>query len=309
MRRLIRPASRQRGATAVIVAISMMAMLGFTAVAIDLGGAYSEHQQLQNGADAGALAIAQSCALGDCVDSSDKYAKANKLDGQATGQVVGTLASPVTVETSSVRKNWFGAIIGVPTSTLTARATAEWGWPSGGATLPLTFSWCAFREATGGWDVALGDKLPDTETTIHLIEKTCTPPAHNEVAGGFGWLTGINCSATVYADNWVLSDPGNDGSTSCKDFDWTALLSKPVLVPIFEETTGSGSNAMYKIKGLAAFEISGYCFAQDAQWNVTKCPADKQIKGHFTDYVDLSGDYTIDANATHFGVATVKLSA
>ncbi|WP_232233112.1 Tad domain-containing protein, partial [Sedimentibacter sp. B4] len=49
---------------------------------MDLGGAYSEHQQLQNGADAGALAIAQSCALGDCVDSSDKYAKANKLDAR-----------------------------------------------------------------------------------------------------------------------------------------------------------------------------------------------------------------------------------
>lgn len=308
MRRLIRPASRQRGATAVIVAISMMAMLGFAAVAIDLGGAYSEHQQLQNGADAGALAIAQSCALGDCVDSSDKYAKANKLDGQATGQVVGAITSTVTVETSSVRKNWFGAVIGIPTSTLTARATAEWGWPSGGATLPLTFSWCAFYEATGGWDDE-GKPLSDAEAAIHMIEKSCTPPAHNEVPGGFGWLTGINCSATVLAGNWVLTDPGNDGSTSCKDFDWTTLQNKTVLVPIFDQFTGSGSNAMYQIKGLAAFTITGYCFSQDAKWNVTKCPADKQIKGHFSNYVDLSGDYTIDAGSTHFGVATVKLSA
>lgn len=308
MRRLIRPASRQRGATAVIVAISMMAMLGFAAVAIDLGGAYSEHQQLQNGADAGALAIAQSCALGDCVDSSDKYAKANKLDGQATGQVVGAITSTVTVETSSVRKNWFGAVIGIPTSTLTARATAEWGWPSGGATLPLTFSWCAFYEATGGWDDE-GKPLSDTEAAIHVIEKSCTPPAHNEVPGGFGWLTGINCSATVLAGNWVLTDPGNDGSTSCKDFDWTTLQNKTVLVPIFDQFTGSGSNAMYQIKGLAAFTITGYCFSQDAKWNVTKCPADKQIKGHFSNYVDLSGNYTIDAGSTHFGVATVRLSA
>lgn len=308
MRRLIRPASRQRGATAVIVAISMMAMLGFAAVAIDLGGAYSEHQQLQNGADAGALAIAQSCALGDCVDSSDKYAKANKLDGQATGQVVGAITSTVTVETSGVRKNWFGAVIGIPTSTLTARATAEWGWPSGGATLPLTFSWCAFYEATGGWDDE-GKPLSDAEAAIHVIEKSCTPPAHNEVPGGFGWLTGINCSATVLAGNWVLTDPGNDGSTSCKDFDWTTLQNKTVLVPIFDQFTGSGSNAMYQIKGLAAFTITGYCFSQDAKWNVTKCPADKQIKGHFSNYVDLSGNYTIDAGSTHFGVATVRLSA
>lgn len=309
MRRMTRGARGQRGATAVVVALSMVVLMGFGALALDMGGIYAKYQQLQNGADAAALAIAESCAYGECKDTADQFVKANTLDGDATGAVVGTIGtSSVTVEASAVRQNWFGEIIGVPTTDLDARSTANWGWPSGGATMPLTFSWCAFYSATGGWDDQ-GDPLSDTTTAIHMIEHSCTPPAHNEVAGGFGWLQGINCLSNVTAGEWVQSDPGNDGSTSCKDFDWTTLHDKTVLVPIFDEVTGTGSNAMYKIKGLAAFTITGYCFSPSASWNVTKCPADKQVLGHFSNYVDLSGSYQIDATATHFGVPVVKLSS
>ncbi len=112
-----------------------------------------------------------------------------------------------------------------------------------------------------------------------MIEHSCTPPAHNEVAGGFGWLQGINCSATVVAGNWVLSDPGNDGSTSCRDFDWMTLQNKTVLVPIFDQVAGTGSNATYRIKGLAAFTITGYCFSNSAHWNTTHCPPTANSRG------------------------------
>lgn len=142
-----------------------------------------------------------------------------------------------------------------------------------------------------------------------MTEHDCTPPAHNEVPGGFGWLSGFNCTAQVVAGEWVLSDPGNDGSASCQDFDWTTIHNKTVLVPIFEEFSGSGSNAMYRIRGVAAFTITGYCFSQDAQWNVHHCPADKRIQGTFTSYTDLSGNYSIDPNAPHFGVGEVRLTA
>jgi hypothetical protein len=238
----------------------------------------------------------------------DRFAKANKLDGNAIGTVVNQSGGSVTVEARTVRENWFGPAVGLATTNLSARATATWGWPSGGATLPLALSWCTFYEATGGWDDQ-GQPLSDTESVIHMIEHSCTPPAHNEVAGGFGWLQGVNCSATVVSGSWVLSDPGNDGSTSCRDFDWTTLQNKTVLVPIFDLATGTGSNATYRIKGLAAFTITGYCFSPSARWNTTQCPADRQVKGHFTNYVDLSGSYQIDPGATHFGVPVVKLSA
>lgn len=309
MRRLTGRRGSQRGATAVTMALLMLVLMAGGALSVDLGMAYAEQQQLRNGADAAALAIAESCARGACVDSADSYVKANKLDGKASGTVEGPIGpSTVTVSAQATRTNYFAGILGFPTTDLTARATAQWGWPSAGATLPLTFSWCAFYEATGGWDDQ-GKPLVAGQTTVHLIEKSCTPPAHNEVPGGFGWLTGVKCVSMVVSGQWVLSDPGNDGSTSCKDFDWTTIQNKTVLVPIFDAVSGTGSNAQYKIKGLAAFTITGYCFSSSAKWNVTKCPADKQVKGTFANYVDLTGNYTIDVNATHFGVPTIKLTS
>src|SRR5665811_2480716 len=58
----------ESGATAVIVALLMIPLFGFAAISIDVGGLYFERRQLQNGADAAALAIAQDCAKGVCGD-------------------------------------------------------------------------------------------------------------------------------------------------------------------------------------------------------------------------------------------------
>ncbi|MHB1008794.1 MAG: pilus assembly protein TadG-related protein, partial [Propionibacteriaceae bacterium] len=149
---------RERGAVAVVVAIWMVVALGFAAISIDVGSIYSDKKQLQNGADAAALAIAESCVRGSCVDSADQYAKANKLatGSVATGKVVfpGTdyTDGVVVVQTDTLHQNWFASVLGMATTPISATATAEWGYPSGGPVLPLTFSWCAFWKATGGWD-------------------------------------------------------------------------------------------------------------------------------------------------------------
>ncbi len=148
---------RERGAVAVVVAICLVVVMGFVALAVDIGSIYSDKQQLQNGADAAALAIAQSCQRNPSTctataasATADKYAKANKLDGQSTGEAVLDAAhGKVQVEADSTHANWFAGVLGAPTSAIGARATATWGVPSGGATLPLAFSWCAFFAATG----------------------------------------------------------------------------------------------------------------------------------------------------------------
>lgn len=56
-----------RGATAVLFAILMpVVLLGLGAIVIDVGSWYAERAQTQNGADAGAMAVAMSCAQGAC---------------------------------------------------------------------------------------------------------------------------------------------------------------------------------------------------------------------------------------------------
>ena len=62
MKSCARPEDRERGAVSVLIAILMVSLLGFTALAVDVGMLYAERTQLRNGADAAALAIAQKCA-------------------------------------------------------------------------------------------------------------------------------------------------------------------------------------------------------------------------------------------------------
>ncbi len=56
--RLIRLARDERGAMAVMVAVSLTALVGFTGAAVDLGSIYSSRSELQNANDAAALAAA-----------------------------------------------------------------------------------------------------------------------------------------------------------------------------------------------------------------------------------------------------------
>jgi len=84
------PAGGEHGAISVLDAILMVTLLGFTALAVDVGMLYAERTQLRNGADAAALAIAQKCARNindtDCSSSSTlarNLANSNARDGSS----------------------------------------------------------------------------------------------------------------------------------------------------------------------------------------------------------------------------------
>ena len=53
--------SDERGATAVVFALLLVPVLGFAAIAVDVGSLYAERARLQVAADAAALAVAQDC--------------------------------------------------------------------------------------------------------------------------------------------------------------------------------------------------------------------------------------------------------
>src|ERR1039457_1222087 len=61
----------ERGAVGVLVAMMLGAgvLTGMGALVIDVGQLYQERAELQNGADAAALAVAESCATGTCTPS------------------------------------------------------------------------------------------------------------------------------------------------------------------------------------------------------------------------------------------------
>ena len=82
---------RDEGAVMIWVALMMVVLLGVGAIVIDIGALYAEKRQLQNGADAAALAVAQDCANGSCSGygaRADEYADLNAKDGAANIDLV-----------------------------------------------------------------------------------------------------------------------------------------------------------------------------------------------------------------------------
>jgi hypothetical protein len=169
-------ARRDDGAVLVWVALMLVVLLGVGALVIDIGRLYVERRQLQNGADAAALAVAQDCAEGpDCGDdaaTAQQYANLNANDNRsavepgtpcgngpgltpctptpsgidgATGWVrvgTSTLTSTGDDEVSFLLAPIISALTG---KKVRASATAAWGPLGAAATLPFTFSECEFN--------------------------------------------------------------------------------------------------------------------------------------------------------------------
>lgn len=81
-----------RGAVGVLIAllIGSGVLLGMAALVIDVGQIYQNRAELQNGADAAALAIARQCALGTCASGSALATAATFADSNASALTQGT---------------------------------------------------------------------------------------------------------------------------------------------------------------------------------------------------------------------------
>lgn len=278
-----------RGAVTVLVAILLpVVLLGFGAIVLDFGRLYAEQRQLQNGADAGALAAAREYSAagpGGCVPGAklglvDGYADENAND--ASGSNIDSTECPadnqvrVTTSTSSSDGAFIAPVLaqvlGVGPRTLHADATAAWGAPSGMDTLPLTISSCEFDYYTaGGTSLAPPPPYPPFpggyEKVIQFHNQDDASPCPTsqsgaDLPGGFGWLdpTG-DCAAATDEAGWVDDSTGAPPPNSCDPSELQALLGKVVDVPVFDHTNGlTGANGDYHIKGYAAFVLTGYYF-------------------------------------------------
>ena len=264
----------ERGASAVLVGILLVPLLGFVAIAVDVGALYTERAQLQNGADAAALTIAKDCQDGVCTDAAGaakRYTDANTNDGAANVLAPSiSMADKTVTVTDSTRvagtnagaiSHPFARFIGVDSTTVGAAATAQWGGPGSGKVLALALSWCEFQESLA----ASGNHVTIRTDTNKICKHT---PSEEVIPGGFGWLNDssacmatINLSLNLDANKqlWVGSDPGGSANTDCKS-KLESLKGTTVLVPIYDRVRGTGTNAEYRIFAFAGFTITGWNF-------------------------------------------------
>jgi Flp pilus assembly protein TadG len=249
----------------------MVPLIGFVGIAVDVGVLYAERAQLQNGADAAALAIARDCSGGACgnpTTSAATFANLNANDGAASvlTPVVDLASVPHKVTVTSTTRvagtnaaalaHPFAALIGATPTTVHATATAEWGSPnSSPVVLPLAISYCEFR--------------PSLDGTLQLIRYDqnldCPSRDGHPIPGGFGWLAQVSgtCGVVVDIDTArVPSTPGNSNSlpSGCSDV-FATLIGRTILVPIFDDASVTRPGAWYHLYGFAAFTVTGYKFS------------------------------------------------
>jgi Flp pilus assembly protein TadG len=285
----------ERGAAGVTVAVMMLVLIGVGAIAVDVGQIYVERSQLQNGADAGALAVARSCDPGPCTPAlAAPLANANSNDNASDATVDLSVSGQVTVRTStkngssSFLSKMFASALSAGPVSVGATATAAWGWPgSGPATLPLTFAPCQF----------------DVDGSVHTIlthgSETCVSdnPSGAAIPGGFEWLIPDSgkCESTVFPDDpatasvvdpYAKTKTGLSLPAECKDL-LPTYLDTVILFPVFSSVVGTGNNAKYYIKGYAAFRLLGYSFpgAPPGGDQTGLSGSNRGVRGQFVNWV------------------------
>jgi hypothetical protein len=186
MRRLKPMLEDESGVTAVILAVIRIPLIGIVVLVLDVGLMRWEMRQLQIGADAAALAIAQACADGlDCRDMADAMAldltRANANDGSAEAVVEFDTAGANTVTVTASTRDLsgdprlpylFAPALGIDEGSFERAGTAVWGpMALAGLSLPITISECEWVNATGN-----GSQLPSPSYVFEIK----TNPGVNE---------------------------------------------------------------------------------------------------------------------------------
>jgi Flp pilus assembly protein TadG len=304
----------ERGATAVVFALLLVPMLGFAAIAVDIGALYAERARLQVGADAAAIAVAQDCSRGNCGDmlaTAQALIAANDTRGTAAQPVLSSDPLSVTVTGGNPVEHWFAPVIGHDSTRVSATATVGWGGPSRGtAVLPLTFSWCSFKAQTGG-----GLPSGTTVRTVYLTksagaEASCTGPSGNVVPGGFGYVQSDpgTCEVTSAIDGQMYSSTGNTPPSDCSPANFAEWTGQTVLLPIFDEFGAGGANGWYRVYGYAAFRLTGYHFGGQYSSSPKPCGGNERcVTGYFTRFVELSDAWNFSPDAPQLGSSILRL--
>lgn len=330
----------ERGAVGVMVVILMTALLGFAAIAVDIGLVYAERAQLQNGADAAALAVAQECArnlaAAQCTPTSTlahSLSDQNALDGMSNvrsttvdksrGEVIVSLGAEEGGAAENSVSLFFARALGLASSEVGARSSAVWGSPVAGSTaFPLAVSVCQVENRVDG-------SLQRLQAHGSGANAACNyGPSGQSVPGGFGWIVPEPNKCGGYIDLALSeggSEPGNSEPANCSTTlqKWASEINAgrevTILIPVFNKVTGTGSSAIYSLTAFAAFTVTGWKFSGNdtlpatfhntaayvgsAQECIGSC---RGVIGKFIKYVSLADGYTLGPNH-RYGASIVRL--
>jgi Putative Flp pilus-assembly TadE/G-like len=340
-----RPRGDDEGMVLLWVAVSIIVLLGMGALTIDLGALYLEKRQLQNGADAAALAIAFNCAkstatpsCGSVMTIANTLADGNSKDGfsavpKVCGVGPGLSASGCTTPSGlSSGANWVQVFTSTETSgggtkvpmvlapliggasgkTVKANATAQWGGLQSSQALPIVLSACEFTKLGGKLD---GSAFPNASTAtiyFHILGDpnepgvgSCTPSTSGAPISGGFGLLRSNNCISNLTAN--AWSTADTSNTLPSSCNPNSWTGVDKTFALYDNTRGSG-NPQYHLVGFVSFKITRWRFGASSSSPSFQCPAAPGNTG-----ICIQGTFTKATKSggspggPNLGLTTIKL--
>jgi Flp pilus assembly protein TadG len=278
----------ERGQAIVLMALSLVVILGMAALVVDVGNWYHTKRRLQGTADAAALAGAQLLPKDPSGAQSMALDYAGKNGGDVAGADISVTSTVGANDTISVKAQKtdagiFGGILGIGSADISARAKARVGPPVQAKAVAPMVVYCDHPLIHN----CAGDSTPDfgpgNPTTMDY-DPMGAPGAYGMLdLDGEGGTVGSSSEA-----DWILhgfnkylptgnypSDPGAKFSSSNIQDALTARLGTVLLFPVFKKLDGTGQNAQYEIIGWIGFHLTSF----EVHGN------DAVLHGYFTEFI------------------------
>lgn len=301
----------ERGQTAPLAALFLVAVLGMTALVLDIGSWFRADRATQAAADAAALAGAQALpydtgqASGLAVEYTDK--NGGGLAGGGISFSSGKVANDtITVELRRSAPGFFAKVFDIDSVTVGSRASAR-------ASTISQARWVA--------PIVVNQKHPmltcqpgpcfGTATELNYYHLK-TNGNQTDGAGSFGFINliqgGGNPGTSVMGD-WIRNGfdaymplgeydarTGNPFSASHVGDSLGDRIGSEILFPVYRKLTGGGSNAKYDIIGWVGFHLTGMKLNGN----------DEKLYGHFTQVI-WDGIESETGGEPDYGVRMVSL--
>jgi hypothetical protein len=255
----------KRGQAMILTLVFMTVILGMAAAVVDVGAWYRAHRQMQNNADAAALAGAQALPESTSQASSLAMSYATRNGGGVSSADItfGNTEVPNDTIQVTARKGVpgvFAKLFGLDSVTVRAHAKAL-------AAPPASPKWAAPFGVDVLHPMLQCEPLPcfNQQTTLQL-DKVGPGGFHIiNIDGSKGGLSPTTLASWVQSGlnaymplGWYYSDPGSKFNSGPVKSALDARMGSDLLFPVYRRIRSQGSNLQYEVVGWVGFHLTGY---------------------------------------------------
>jgi hypothetical protein len=255
----------KRGQAMILTLVFMTVILGMAAAVVDVGAWYRAHRQMQNNADAAALAGATALPESTGQASSLAMTYANRNGGGVAGPDItfGNTEVPNDTIQVTARKavpGVFAKLFGLDSVTVRAHAKAM-------AAPPAQPRWAAPFAVDVMHPMLQCEPLPCFNQSTELDLDKVGPGAFHivNIDGSHGGTSSQTLGAWVQTGldaymplGWYYSDPGSKFNSGNVRAALDNRIGSDLLFPVYRQVRAQGAGFEYEVIGWVGFHLTGY---------------------------------------------------